>query len=332
MRRAALLGAVLLCGCGSYADFTLPPVPGQSRPGVWRFQARPAPVLGPGDWDSRDVLNPSVVGGPPYLNLYSGFDGRAWHTGMAESEDGVTWRRRGRILSPDAQTWEDGYIAANGSALREGAELYYWYHSGPRMTPRIGLARSADGATWRKETAPVLAPGPRGSWDERGVADPYVIRAAGYFYMYYLGQDRAYRQRIGVARSRDGVRWQKLRTAPLLELGEVGAFDERGLGEPAVWGSDGAYWMLYTGRDRQESRRLGMAQSRDGVHWTKRPEVFSGAQPWNAKVICDATMLPQANSMRVWFGGGDRAAPDENLNGQIGEGVLRFEPGADSAP
>jgi len=27
--------------------------------------------------------------------------------------------------------------------------------------------------------------------------------------------------------------------------------------------------------------------------------------------------------VRVWFGGGDAASPDENLNGQIGLAILR---------
>ena len=95
--------------------------------------------------------------------------------------------------------------------------------------------------------------------------------------MYYLGQDRARRQRLGVARSRDGVHWEKLRSNPVLELGGPGAFDENGLGEPAVWQSHGFYWMLYTGRDDRENRRLGLARSTDGVRWKKLPAVFAGA-------------------------------------------------------
>ena len=61
-------------------------------------------------------------------------------------------------------------------------------------------------------------------------------------------------QRLGLARSRDGVAWEKLRS-PILE-GAPGAFDEE-LGEPAVWTSGGAWWMLYTGRAHDEQRRIG---------------------------------------------------------------------------
>ena len=161
------------------------------------------------------------------------------------------------------------------------------------------------------------------SWDERGVADPWVMRVEPYFYLYYLGQDRAGRQRLGVARSRDGIGWEKLRSAPLLGSGGAGAFDENGLGEPAVWNSHGFYWMLYTGRDREEHRRLGLARSLDGVHWLKLTAVFGGAEAWDSKVVCDASVLVEGDAIRVWFGGGDVASPDENLNGQIGYGVLR---------
>jgi predicted GH43/DUF377 family glycosyl hydrolase len=149
-----------------------------------------------------------------------------------------------------------------------------------------------------------------------------VIRDEPHFYLFYLGQDRARRQRLGLARSKDGVHWEKLRTNPILELGEYGSFDENGLGEPAVWQGQGWYWMLYTGRDRGERRRLGMAQSRDGVSWRKLPLVFAGDAPWNSQVICDPEVEPGASSVRVWFGGGDKAHPVENLDGQIGVATL----------
>jgi predicted GH43/DUF377 family glycosyl hydrolase len=312
-----------LSGCGLYSDFSLPsPAPGAKASGfAWKPDA--SPVLSPGDWDSADVLNPSVVRKDnTYYNLYSGFDGKTWHTGLAISDDGVHWRKQGRIVSPGPASWEGDYIAANGSALWNGSEFLYWYQAGPRETPAIGLARSSDGRQWRKQPAPVLATGPRGSWDERGVADPYVVRIGDSYYMYYLGQDRARRQRLGVARSRDSVRWQKMRANPILELGVDGAFDEAGLGEPAVWQSHGQYWMLYTGRDRTENRRLGLARSMDGVTWEKLPGSFAGSERWNNKVICDPSVLVEGDSIRVWFGGGDVASPDENLHGQIGVASL----------
>ncbi len=305
--------ALLACSsCGRYADFTLPQLPGGDPGLTYTWDPLPQPVLEHGA--AHDVLNPSVAGADMF---YSEFDGRTWRTAQARSGDGIHWLKSGVVLSPDPRTWEGSYIAANGSALFHVKQVWYWYQAGPRERPRLGLARS-----WRKEPRPVMEPGPYMSWDEMGVADPYVIRVDPYFYLFYLGQDRARRQRLGVARSVDGIRWRKLRTNPILEAGGIGAFDENGLGEPAVWSAGGFYWMLYTGRDMAENRRLGLARSTDGVRWQKLAAVFSGAAGWDSKVICDPTVQVEGSTIRVWFGGGDIARPDENLNGQIGYAVL----------
>jgi predicted GH43/DUF377 family glycosyl hydrolase len=318
-----LLGVLNLIGCANYRDFTLPEQPG--GPSVaWRWHARAEPVLtrgAAGDWDSVDVLNPSVVyQHGAYYNFFSGYDGRAWHTGLAVSADGSAWRVEARVLSPDPHTWEGRTIAANGAAIAGENSILYYYQAG--QPPQIGLARFRNGREYSRNPEPVLPLGPYGSWDERGVADPYVIRAGNNYYLFYTGMDRARRQRIGVAESADGETWYKLRSNPMLELGGYGAFDSNGLGEPAVWASLGYYWMLYTGRDSGEMRRLGLARSRDGVHWEKQPMVIAGEQAWDSKVLCDPTVIANNDRITVWFGGGDVARPDQNIHGQIGVGEL----------
>jgi predicted GH43/DUF377 family glycosyl hydrolase len=319
MRLCGAAAVLLWAGCGRYANFSLPRPSGSARDVKPEFKVDPKPVMEPAPgWESADVLNPSVVWhGGKLVNVYSAYDGKAWHTGIAESVDGLRWEGRKLVLSPP----DGGYIAANGTALSRGGELLYWYQAG--SPPRIELARD-----WKKNPEPVLNTGPRGSWDERGVADPYVIEAGGQLYMFYLGQNRARQQRLGLARSTDGVTWTKLRSNPILEIGEEGAFDENGLGEPAVWESDGRWWMLYTGRDRHENRRLGLAFSRDGAHWQRYSEqaVFTGQEPWNSRVVCDPTLLPRDGILRMWFGGGDVPHPAENIHGRIGYAELKMVP------
>ncbi len=312
---------LVLAGCARYADFTLPTA-GAPEEGAYTWEARPAPVI-----PNRgvDTLNPSVAEWQgALLNLYSVYDGKTWHTEAATSGDGFAWASGRRVLSPDSKTWEGGYIAANGATVVRNGELLHFYQGGD--PPRIGLARSADGAGFHRLPEPVVGFGPRGSWDERGAADPYVLETGGKLYLYYLGQDRARRQRLGLAVSEDGTVWTKLRQNPILELGGPGAFDENGLGEPAVWQAHGWWWMLYTGRASNEVRRMGLARSQDGVRWQKLDLVISGTEAWNSKVVCDATVIPEAARVRVWFGGGDDAQPAENLHGQIGYGELIWRP------
>jgi predicted GH43/DUF377 family glycosyl hydrolase len=323
MRSACIFALLaLLAGCSRYADFTLPGPEASGPRAPFTWEANPEPVIARADFS--DVLNPSVVRFQgAYWNFYSEFDGQArtWHTAAATSSDGLAWTKLGRVLSP--QGWEGTYIAANGSAMVVGDEILYWYEAGDPF--RIALARSRDGRNWTRHGDPVVPVGPRGSFDERAVADPYVIRAGDRFYLFYLGQDRARRQRLGIARSTDGITWEKLRANPILEPGGPGAFDENGVGEPAVWTSGGHWWMLYTGRDKKEERRLGLARSTDGVRWERVPDfVLSGSNTWDSQVVCDPSVeqMPDG-SIRVWFGGGDVARPDQGLHGQIGVGILR---------
>lgn len=323
MRGIAVI-ALALTGCGRYSDFSLPRQAGSPAAVRLEWHARPDPVLLPGakgDWDGVDVLNPSVIKiDGTYWNAYSGFDGKDWRTGLATSPDGLQWTKLGPILAPEPGE----YIAANGALFQFGGRLNTLYQVG--RTPQIYRASRLSAMQWRKSPSPAIPLGPYGSWDERGVADPYAFAVGGKLYVYYLGMDRARRQRLGLAVSADGEEWTKLRSNPILELGASRAFDENGLGEPAVWMAEGSYWMLYTGRARNEMRRLGLARSADGIHWDKLPEAIGGEQAWDSQVICDPTVLIEGERIRVWFGGGDIARPDENIHGHIGYGELKLVP------
>ena len=71
-----------------------------------------------GDFDAIDALNPSVIRrGATLWNLYSGYDGKTWHTGLATSSDGALWEKKGKVLSPNPSTWEGDYIAADRKSV-----------------------------------------------------------------------------------------------------------------------------------------------------------------------------------------------------------------------
>ena len=313
-RRLALPTALILVlsGCAEHtASFSLP-APDAAPPLHYGIpQPSPnGPVLTTSDpLKELDILNPSVIrNAAGYENLYSVFDGTSWRTAKATSPDGLHWTKRGIILSPSDP---DHYIAANGSAL----ESRYWYQAN-LTRPEIRLANET-----------VLRPGPYRSWDELGVADPYVMKQSGTFYLYYTGLDRANVQRLGVARSQDGVHWEKLVSNPILSPLGRDSIDEAGLGEPAVWQAGGKYWMLFTGRAWDEQRRIGLAESPDGVSWTRVNNwIFQGSEKWDSKVVCDPSVeVTEDGSIRLWFGGGDIARPDERLHGQIGYAFMKAE-------
>lgn len=283
-----------------------------------------------GEWDSVDLLNPSVIKRDnKYYNYYSGYDGSVWQTGLATSDDGIHWTKyvNNPVLKLGTNgQWDDSFIAANGSALQLNNKVYYYYQGTSSLDHKanIGLATSDNGMQFTKETSPVLTIGAEHSWDSDGVADPYVIEHKSYLYMYYLGMDEMKVQRLGVARSKDGLVWEKSIVNPILDVGAKGSFDENGLGEPSVYYEAPYFYMVYTGRDAGEKRDIGLAVSLDGLHWKKQnySGLFADRKPgtWDDSVICDTTFLfdSDKNTLLMWYGGGNKPLPAQGLNGQVG--------------
>lgn len=299
----------------------------------FQIQKHSEPVLRrgePGEWDSVDLLNPSVIKkGNTFYNYYSGYNGRVWQTGLATSDDGVHWKKYSNnpvLTLSNGNAWDDSYIAANGSAIEINNEVYYYYQGRNASSNKtsIGLAKSVDWHKFQKEAKPVLTTGTDHTWDSKAVADPYVIEYKDYYYMYYLGMDEMNVQRLGVARSKDGVVWEKSSANPILDVGTKGSFDENGLGEPSVYFNAPYFYMVYTGRDAGEKRDIGLAVSLDGIHWKKQN--YNGfytdrkSGTWDDSVICDTTFLfdDDNNSLLMWYGGGNRPLPAQGLNGEVG--------------
>ena len=291
-----------------------------------------------GTWDHVDLLNPSVVRFKDnFVNYYSGFDGQIWRTGIATSKDGITWDKYSGnpVLEPKPGEWDVKYIAANGSAVVHGGKVLYFYQ-GVDKTGRIhiGLAIAEDGFHFKRHPTPVLSAGAPHTWESKAVADPYVIEKDGYLYIYYLGQDDLGVQRLGIARSKNGLSWDRLPSNPVLDVGAAGAFDENGLGEPSIAYQAPYFYMLYTGRDTKEVRNIGYAISTDGTHWKKMNTTGlitdKLRSAWFSKVICDTTLMPSGNGKwMVWFGGGDKPEPAQLLNGQVGLMTLDLEQNRD---
>ena len=147
---------------------------------------------------------------------------------------------------------------------------------------QIGLATSRDGIDWTlaNEGKPVLGLGPPGSADAKGLAHPYVLKVGQTFLMWYGGIDgkqagdiglspRHVRiERICLATSHDGIRWQRANSGrPVMDIGRTGSIDSIQATGMHVLKIGDAFVMWYGAYDGHHS--LGMAKSRDGVHWTK---------------------------------------------------------------
>ncbi len=183
----------------------------------------------------------------------------------------------------------------------------------------------------------VHRPGPAGRWDDAKVSCPRVLRGRdGLWRMWCYGRDHAFDHRlnlpsgrIGLAVSRDGVRWERVRGpqtlgAVLDPSDDPAAFDAAHVGVSDVWETDNGFEMLYFGGGLPQPGDgpgalfglplgAGRATSADGVTWRRVPGPGGGAiLEAEADRAADLVGVgwPQAvrepdGSWKLYFHGGD---------------------------
>lgn len=157
------------------------------------FERRAAPILQRSDVDPWMVSQPSVRldDGTWRMWYISGLgwgevDGEltsSYHLKYAESEDGLSWRRDGRVAIELAEGERN---IARGCVLRSAAGYEMWYSRSAGRGYSLGYARSADGVEWTRLDAEAgLDPAP-GEWDD-AIAYPWVVEHGPARYLFYNG-------------------------------------------------------------------------------------------------------------------------------------------------
>lgn len=121
-----------------------------------------------------------------------------YHIKHAESDDGVHWRRGGRVAIDFASPSE--YAISRPSVMRDRDLWRMWYsHRGASY--RIGYAESADGRTWTRKDAQAGIDVSSGGWDSEMIEYPHVFDVGRERYMLYNGNGYG-RTGFGLARLR----------------------------------------------------------------------------------------------------------------------------------
>ena len=153
-----------------------------------------APVLARSEHDPCLVTSPCVLrDGDRWRMWYvSGFrwhedEGglHSWyHVKYAESDDGLEWRRDGRVcieLLPGERN------IARPCVVRDGDRYRMWYSRGTERGYRLGYAESSDGVTWtRMDDRAGLEPSGHG-FDAATVCYAWVGRRRNRWHMLYNG-------------------------------------------------------------------------------------------------------------------------------------------------
>ena len=136
----------------------------------------------------------------------------------------------------------------------------------------------------------VLGLGSPGSFDERGNFTVRAFKEGDVYKLYYGGADtfgpcggiNSAHWRIGLAQSSDGVNWTRVpgpqTMGSILDNGPADKFDSYLTYRPFVLKDGTIYRMWYNGSTKPfncpnstlaNDRRIGYAESADGVHWTR---------------------------------------------------------------
>ena len=132
-------------------------------------------------------------GGNKAINNIRGFDvkGFPMRSGAAISRDGINWTRiegpyNGALLDSGKPGEFDAFMAAWPQVIRwdDGSWRLYYHTLDPNEGYVMAWAESEDGLRWEKR-GPLLGRGPKGRFDDYGLATRQIIKINGQWALFY---------------------------------------------------------------------------------------------------------------------------------------------------
>jgi hypothetical protein len=260
---------------------TEPPGPFQLTPNAF-FRS------GSKDWNNAFIVpGPVVVNDDVYYMFYTGHKAEGagvdrGSVGYITSPDGTDWSfgEEEPLFDGAGLDWTAQALYASSAHILEDGTWVLWLTADARPFASRGQAigrATAPGpdGPWKLDAEPAVVPGGEGTWYEKSVGHPSVIKVGDEWRMYFDGfvsdldsdPDRA----IGVATSPDGVTWT-VADEPVFRS-SVDGWDKARVMAPSVIALDDGYVMTYISTWRREGQGFladfGYATSEDGLTWAR---------------------------------------------------------------
>lgn len=238
------------------------------------------------------------------------------HTGFVElalPDFTVTRVAEYPALAPGPLGHFDDHGVYAGCIVPDGERLLMYYIGwnpgckGPLFYSDLGLAESRDGGeTFTRHSAgPILA---RGDHDPCSVLLPFVLREGGGWRMWYGSGFRWEQNEDGLhsyydikyAHSTDGVAWTREgHVAIPLAAGEFNT------AHPFVRREDEGLVMWYS-YNRGDGYRIGTANSRDGLAWTRRDDLAGidvSQSGFDSQIVSHPFVFDHCNTTYMLYNG-----------------------------
>ena len=258
-----------------------------------------SPSYRKGAYDSHGIDCPFVFFHEGcYRMTFVGFDGRGYQTGMARSDDLLTWEKQGLLIGRGPAGSVTAHNVALTGLLRDNAlhgpgtlkqvdgRYVGTYHAYPdpgyeEGAGAIGLCYSRDLRQW-EVGEPVLRPESGAAWERGGLYKSWIMEADGLYHLFYNAKNRTQQpwiEQTGFATSHDLVHWERHPGNPVLPNGAPGEFDDLFASDPCVLRHEGQWLMFYFGLCSDGHARDGLATSPDLRNWTKSGEILIDVGP-----------------------------------------------------
>ncbi|UFH52126.1 family 43 glycosylhydrolase [Spirosoma sp. KNUC1025] len=209
---------------------------------TWRKVAEIPPVA---DYERKGFCAPGALvrDGKVHLFYQTYGNGRSDAICHASSTDGIHFERNptNPIFHPEISQWSCGRaIDADVVKFNNQYFLYFATRDPAYRIQQLGVAVAPANTNFERQdwkllstNGPILKPDY--PWEGECIEAPSVIQRGNELVMFYAGAYNNWPQQIGVARSTDGLHWERQQTKPFLKNGDPGSWNASESGHPHLF-------------------------------------------------------------------------------------------------
>ena len=194
---------------------------------------------------------------------------KGWGIGIAESNDLTNWKPIDHIAAE--YDYEAKGLCAPGALVRNDTVHLFYQTYGNWEKDAICHAWSVDGVHFQKNaTNPIFRP--QGSWTVGRAIDAEVGLFKGKFYLYFATRDTTMTtqmQGVAVAKGQSFDRDQWIQQGDGPVLAPKYPWEGECVEGASVIARGDEMYMFYAGAYNNQPQQVGVAKSKDGVHWAR---------------------------------------------------------------
>ncbi|WP_229365699.1 family 43 glycosylhydrolase [Fibrisoma montanum] len=207
------------------------------------------------DYEAKGICAPGALVRDGQVHLFYQTYGNGPNDAIchAVSSDGLHFERNptNPIFRPAVSNWSCGRaIDAEVHRFKNQYFLYFATRDPAYKIQQLGVAvapltTNFNREDWRQVAVdgPILKP--ELPWEGECIEGASVTERDGQLIMFYAGAYNNWPQQIGIARSQDGLHWERIQPEPFLKNGAPGAWNSSESGHPHIFTNERGHTYLF---------------------------------------------------------------------------------------